>query len=199
MNLGEMKILYGAACFMVGLIVLSPTLILAVELPGGEKFSEFWILGPGFIAQDYPYNVSEGSVYRIHLGVVNSLGDLQYYLVYLKFRNQTEPPPRAEDGTPSPLPPLNEYRILLEDGQNRTQEFDISFLGVTFEANRCTVQSLSISDQEVPLNKTATWSEDLSGYYFQLFFELWSFDESSNDFSFQNRTVWLWLNMTRGA
>jgi len=181
---------------VLGLVVLSPTLIMVLELPGGERFTEFWILGPGLMAQDYPYNVSEGSVHRIHLCVANHLGDLQYYLIYLKFRNETEAPSKAEDGTPSPLPPLSEYRVFLEDGQNKTEEIDMSFSGITFEADTCTVQSVSIGDQKVSLDKTATWNEELSGYYFQLFFELWSYNVSSNDFSFHNRTVWLWLNMT---
>ena len=53
-----------AAVGLIGILILaSPTLGLVVYLPGGEKFSELWVLGPGHTAEDYPFNVTAGVNY----------------------------------------------------------------------------------------------------------------------------------------
>jgi UDP-glucose 4-epimerase len=50
----------------------------------------------------------------------------------------------------------------------------------------------------VPFNvdKPASWDAENSGYYYELFMELWIYDPASDGFSFHNRFVSRWLNMT---
>lgn len=196
MNIEDLRLTYALACFGLGLIILSPTLAMVVRLPSGETFSELWILGPGGMAEDYPFNVREHEVYNVSLGVANHMGGLEYYRVFVKFRNQTEPLPDSVNGTASSLDPIFEYRIFLEDGEFLEKEFLFLFDGVYFEGNLCRISNLMLSDYVMNVNKTAAWDEENKGYYFQLFFELWIYNATISDFQYHNRVVWLWLNMT---
>lgn len=196
-GLGDLKLVYLASCVLLGLIILSPTLALVVRVPGGEKFSELWILGPGHMVEDYPHNVSAGNVYSVNLGIGNHLGGLKYYLVYVKLRNQTEPAPDSLNGTPSGLAPLFEYRVFLGDGDVWEREVSFSFDGVSFEGDLCRVSKLSIDGSAFSVDKVAVRDQVNNGFYLQLFFELWLYNATASGFQFHDRAVWNWLNVTR--
>lgn len=196
MNFGDSKLLYWLSCLALGLVVLSPTLAMVVRLPGGERFSEFWILGAGHMAEDYPFNVLENSVQKMYLGVGNHMGNLEYYLVYVKLRNQNESLPNNINGTSSVLPPLFEYRLFLEDGNVWEREIQFSFGGVSFEGNLSRVLRFSLDGSAVNVDKVAVWNQTNKGFYYQLFFELWRYNATVSSFQYHDRFVGLWLNMT---
>ncbi|MEM2105890.1 MAG: DUF1616 domain-containing protein [Candidatus Bathyarchaeia archaeon] len=196
MSFEDFRLVYVLACFGLGLIILSPTLAMVVRLPGGEPFSELWILGSGRMAEDYPFNVTEGQECKIYLGVANHMGGLEYYRVYVKLRNQTEPLPDSVNGTPSALDPVFEYRVFLRDGEVWEREVVFSFDGISFEGNSCRVSRLVLDGYVLDVDKSALWDEENNGFYCQLFFELWIYDATVSTFQFHNRFVWLWLNMT---
>ena len=173
------------------LLFASPTLGFVLRLPSGEKFSELWLLGPGHMAEDYPFNVEADVNYLVYVGVGNHMGCSAYYVVYVKFRNQTESLPNATAGTPSPLPPLFEYRLFVEDGKSWEAPLTFSFIG-----NQSVIQSLIVNNVEFAVNKTALWDVENNGYYYQLFMELWIYNVEFQAFEFHNRFVGLWLNMT---
>ncbi|MEM4713774.1 MAG: DUF1616 domain-containing protein, partial [Candidatus Bathyarchaeia archaeon] len=133
MSFDDLKLLYVFACFGLGFIILSPTLAMVVRLPTGEPFSEFWILGSGHMAEDYPFNVAEGRSYKFYLGVANRMGSLQYYRIYVKLRSQIEPLPGSFNGTPSVLNPLFEWRVFLRDGEVWEKEMSLAVVNVSFE------------------------------------------------------------------
>ena len=111
MNLEEYRTVFAAGSLVLTLLVVAPTLGLIVPFQKGmERFSEFWVLGPNHMAEDYAFNVSVYESYNVFVGVGNHLGVSSYYLVYVKFRNQTQPLPNATASEPSPLPPLYEFR-----------------------------------------------------------------------------------------
>ena len=159
MNFGDFKLFYWLSCLALGLVILSPTLAMVVRLPGGERFSELWILGPEHMAEGYPFNVSENSVHKMYLGVGNHMGDLEYYLVYVKFRNQNESLPNNVNGTPSVLQPLFEYRVFLEDGGVWERQVLFSFEGVSREGNLSKVLTLSLNGSAVNVDKVAAWDQ----------------------------------------
>lgn len=196
MGLSDVKLLYVCSCLVLGLIILSPTLAMVVRLPGGEKFSELYILGPGHMAEGYPFNVSAGGSYRIFLGIGNHMGGLESYVVYVKFRNQNESLPDSVNGTASTLAPLLEYRALVQDGGIWEKEVSFSPQGVSVEGNFCRVSGLVIDGVAFAADRATSWSEQESGFLFELFFELWRYDESTLDFEYHNRFVGIWLNMT---
>jgi hypothetical protein len=196
MNFGDFKLFYWLSCLALGLVILSPTLAMVVRLPDGERFSELWILGPEHMAEGYPFNVSESGVYKIHLGIGNHMGDLEHYLVYVKFRNQNESLPNSVNGTPSVLPPLFEYRVFLEDGGVWERQVLFSFGGVSHEGNLSKVLRLSLDGSAVNVDKVAAWDQTNKGFYYQLFFELWRYNATASAFQFHDRFVGLWLNVT---
>jgi hypothetical protein len=189
--------LYVFSCVALCLIFLSPTLAVIVPFPEGEKFSELWILGSTHIMEDYPFDVSPGVNYHVFLGVGNQMGELECYSVRVKLRNQSEPSPGSETGLPSSLEPIFEYRVFLINNSTWEKEFSFSFEAVSFEGNVSRVSRLSISGYDVNVSKVGVWDDANSGFYYQLFFELWIYNATVSGFQFHNRWVGFWLNMSR--
>jgi uncharacterized membrane protein len=196
MKLEDCKVVFAAVGLIGVLILASPTLGLVLHLPGGERFSELWVLGPGHMAEDYPFNVRENESYLVYVGVGNHLGSSTYYVVYVKFRNETEPLPNMTTSVPSALAPLYEYRVFLEDNSSSEVPLTFSFSNVSFSGSQSTVESLTINGVQSIVDESVSWDAENSGYFYQLFIELWIYDSASDGFSFHNRFVSRWLNMT---
>jgi len=196
MKLEDYKIVFAAVGLIGVLILASPTLGLVLHLPGGEKFSALWVLGPGHMAEDYPFNVTAGVSYLVYVGVGNHMGSSTYYVVYVKFRNETEPLPNVTTGAPSVLAPLYEYRMFLEDNSSSEVPLTFSFSNVSSVGGQSTVGNLAINGVPFGVDKSVSWDAENSGYFYQLFMELWIYDPASDGFSFHNRFVSRWLNMT---
>jgi hypothetical protein len=196
-NFGDTKLVYVFSCVALSLIILSPTLAEVIPFPAGEKFSELWILGPNQMLEGYPSNVSAGETYKVYLGVGNHMGDLSYYRVYVKFRNESEPLPNSPSGAPSPLEPIFEYDVFLRDNETWERDLSFSFNDVSFEGSVCRVSKVLIGGYAVDVNKVAVWNETSNAFYYELFFELWIYNATVQGFQFHNRWVGLWLNMRR--
>lgn len=196
MNLEDYRTVFAVSGLILILVASAPTLSLVLPFSGGERFSELWVLGPNRMAEDYPFNVVNDTVYNVFLGVGNHMGSSAYYMVYVKFRNQSEPLPNATAGTPSPLSPLYEYRVFLRDGKTWETPLTFSFSGVSFFENQSFVESFTVNDVVFSVGKLALWDGDNNGFYFQVFMELWIYNAGSDAFWFHNRFVGIWLNMT---
>ncbi|MBS7635388.1 DUF1616 domain-containing protein [Candidatus Bathyarchaeota archaeon] len=191
---------YAAIFAIIGLagvlLLASPTLGFVLRLSGSERFSELYILGPEHMAEGYPFNVRAGEEYGVYVGVGNHMGSSSYYLVYVKFRNQSDPLPNVTAGLPSPLPAVYEHRVFVEDEGVWESFLRFSFSGVSRFGNQCFVESLNVNGSAFTVNKTAFWDAANRGYYYQLFNELWIYDPEYGGFRFHNRFVSLWLNMS---
>jgi len=196
-NFQNVKLVYVFSCVALCLVILSPTLAAVVTFPEGEKFSELWILGPNHMFEGYPFNVAVGKSYKVYLGVSNQMGELGYYRVYVKFRNESEPLPNSTAGAPSPLEPIFEYDIFLMDNETWERELSFSFNDVSFEGSVCRVSKVLVGGYAVDVNKIAVWNETSNAFYYELFFELWIYNATVSGFQFHNRWVGLWLNMSR--
>lgn len=76
MSLEEYRTLFLAGSLVVVLVAAAPTLGLVVPFPrSGEGFSEFWLLGPNHMAEDYPFEIAVNEEYRVFVGVGNHMGD----------------------------------------------------------------------------------------------------------------------------
>jgi len=53
-----------------------------------------------------------------------------------------------------------------------------------------------INEVAFHVDKSALWSEENHGYYYQLFIELWIYEAEFDAFQFHNRFVGIWLNGT---
>jgi len=197
MNLEDYRTVFVSGSLVLMLIAASPTLGLIIPFPrGGERFSEFWVLGPGHMAEDYPFNIGVNETYHIFVGVGNHMGSSSYYVVYVKFRNQTQPLPNATASVPSPLAPLYENRFFVVDGGTWEAPLSFKVLEASRNDDSMLVGRLSIDDVVFSVNASARWDSEYKGFYYQLFFELWLYDLTSQGFVFHNRFVGIWLNMT---
>jgi hypothetical protein len=69
-------------------------------------------------------------------------------------------------------------------------------LDVSVGVNSTFVGRLSVNDVVFEVDCPATWDSEFEGFFYQLFFELWTYDEAVSSFQYHNRFVGLWLNMT---
>ena len=182
--------------FLGALLISWPALAFVFPARVGERFSALYVLGPNRMAEDYPFNVKENEEYGIYLGIENHMGSSAYYVLYVKLRSPDEPLPNSTAGIPSPLPDLYEYRVILGDGEVWETPLGFSFQGISVNGNTCRAETLSLEGSDLNVGKTTSWDSENNGYFYELFFELWIWDVASKDFSFHNRFVGIWLNMT---
>jgi len=197
MNLEEYRTVFVTGSLVLMLIAAAPTLSLIVPFSGvSERFSELWLLDQNHLAEDYPFNVGVNETYRVFVGVGNHLGGSAYYLVYVKFRNQTQPLPDTVNSEPSPLGLLYEFRAFVVDGGTWEKTLTFSVLEASRNDDSMFVDRLSVNDVGFVVNASARWDSEFEGFYFQLFFELWLYNMTSQGFQYHDRFVGIWLNVT---
>jgi len=195
MSLDDYRVIF-VAVGLVGILLLSiPVLAVVVRLPVGETFSELYLLGSDNMAEDYPFNVTSGVNYLVNVDVNDHLGSSAYYLLYVKFRNETGPLPNDTSGVPSVLPSLYAYRMFLQDGGSGEFALNFSFSGTSFSASQATVGTVTVNGVSSSVDESSAWDTVNSGYYFQLFVELWLYSPASDSFSYNSRFVSLWLKL----
>jgi hypothetical protein len=194
MKLGDYKMVLVAVGLIGVLLIASPGIAAVLPLPTGEQFSELYLLGPGKMAENYPNNIAEGQNYSVYLGVGNHLGSSAYYLINVKFRNQTDLLPNSTTSKPSPLPPLYEYRFCLQDGNNWETPLTFSIANASISGNQSLIEQLTINGVKFDVNKHSVWDSNSTVFFYQLVFELWLYDMPSNLVQYNNRFVDLKLN-----
>lgn len=197
LTLNEYKIIFVTVGLIGILIFASPVISLFLPASTGEPFSELWLLDSNHKLSNLPFNVTEKETYLIYVGLGNNLYSSTYYKLLVKFRNLQEPSPNDTAGTPSSLEPIYEYHVFLEDEKSWEVPMTFSFSGVSFIENQSLVSVIKINDVPINVSKLASWDPTYGGYYYQLFFELWVYDPEVAGFMFHNRSVDLWLNMSR--
>ena len=196
LKLDDYEMIFVISGLIALLLIASPALSLILDFSSVERFPELWILGPNRIAEDYVPNIAADESYQIYVGVRNHLASSAYYAIYVKFRNVTEPLPNATAGTPSPLQPLFKYRVFLQDGGDWEAPVAFSFSEIIISDNQSVVGNMMINNVSFRIDKPTSYDAEKKGYFYQLFIELWLYDIDSDQLVFQNRFVWLWLNMT---
>jgi len=189
------KMLFMLFCIMLGLIIVSPTLFALVSLPEGERFSELWLLGTDHLIENGVLNVSLNKPDTVHLGVCNQMGGTEYYLVSVKLLNQFQTSQGMNNGMPSSLEPIFEYRFFLRNNQTWEKPFIFSFDRISFEGDTLRVSKMTINGNDVFVEQVAVRDEVDGGFYYQLLFELWIYNSTVSDFQFHDRYVWFWVNM----
>ena len=181
----------------MALLVASPALQRLLVYPQTDFFTELWLLGPQHKAENYPFNITRNQNYDVFLGIENHLGHCGYYLVQVKFRNQTQPAADSFNHTPSSLPSL--YNIAAFVADKETWELPVHFsFDYTYDENLTQVifNRLIFNDVALDINgSSAAWYPQKSSFFGNLFFELWISDATGN-FHYHERFVGLVLNMT---
>ena len=198
MSYREYNVFFMIVTGILALFVASPALSRLLVLPRTEFFTEFWILGSDHRAEDYPFNISRNRDYGVFLGIGNRLGYCAYYVVEVKFRNQTQPAPNSFNRTSRGLPSLFSIPAFVAD--EGTWELPLTF-SFDYRYNETLAQvgfySMTLNDADLDMhNYTIAWDSDNSGFLGNLFFELWIYDAATSGFRYHERSVGLWFNMT---
>jgi uncharacterized membrane protein len=197
MKLAEYKLIFVAIGVIGIILIVTPALADAIRLPGGEQFSELYLLGAGQMAQNYPSNIVVGQNYSIYVGVSNHLGSSASYVLYVKFQNGTDPLPNTTTNTPDPAPPLYEYRFSLPDSNSWEEPLTFSVSDATVSNNQSVVETLMINSLNLNVNVPVAWDSNSTGFNYKLVFELWLYNSTANSIQFNNRFVDLKLNLTK--
>lgn len=202
MNIREYGVLFWTVVGVSALLVASPALSRLLVYPRTEFFTELWLLGPSRMAERYPYNITRNQDYSVYLGIGNHLGHTAYYLVEVKFRNQTQPAPTSfgplVNRTPTSLPSLSNIAAFVAD--ESVWELPLTF-SLDYEYNaivsRVEFHSLTLNGVVLDMRSHLTaWNSTNKDFYGNLFFELWLYNETVSDFQYHARFVSLRLNMT---
>jgi hypothetical protein len=199
MSLHEYRVVFVVVTGVLALIVASPALSRLLVYPRTEFFTELWILGPNHRAEDYPFNITRNHNYSVFLGVGNRLGYCGYYLVEVKFRNLTQSAADSFNRTPSDLPSLFNITAFVADENVWKQPLTFCFDYNYYNETRSPVKfaSLTLNDVELDMSDyTAAWDPDKMGFFGDLFFELWIYNDTVSGFEYHERFVSLRLNMT---
>ena len=196
MNLKEYRVVFAATALVLILLGASPLLNIFLSFPNkATPFSELYVLGKDHSMSEYPLAVTNDTDYRIILGIGNHMHEPSYYRVDVKFRNQTQSPPDSSNLTPSSLPPLYEYRAFVGDEHTWETTLVFKLRDITSDRNSNVVGNISINGETFIVNSLAAWDSQNGGFYYQIFFELWLYNATSNRFEYNNRAVWIWLNV----
>lgn len=197
-RLHEYRVLFVMVTGIVALLVASPALTRLLVLPRTEFFTEMWVLGPNHKAESYPFNITRAESYNISLGIGNHLGDSAYYLVEVKFRNQTQSAPNSFNHTSSSLPSLFNITAFVAD--QGTWELPVTFsfdYGYDATISQVGLRNLILNGVELDMHAyTLALDSKSKGFFGNLFFELWIYNAETSSFQYHERSVGLWLNMT---
>jgi uncharacterized membrane protein len=198
MNLQNYRAFFIAVTGILALVVASPALSRFLVFPRTEFFTELWLLGPNHKAENYPFNLVQNHNYSVFLYIGNRLGYCAYYIVEVKFRNQTQSAPNSFNHTPSSLPTL--YNITAFVADENVWEMPLTF-SFNYKLNETLSQiefySLTLNNVALDIRSyTATWNSAAKGYFGYLFFELWIYNKAIGDFQYHERFVSLKFNMT---
>ncbi len=202
MDLQSYRVTFFVAVFLLALLVASPALSRMLVYPRTEFFTELWLLDQNHRAETYPFNILRNQNYSVYLGIRNQLGYCAYYLVEVKFRNQTQPAPMSfgplPDRTPSSLPSLYNITAFVADEGVWEQPLTFSFDYIHNEtSSRIELNDMVLNGVVLNLRGiSSSWNSTLNRFYGDIVFELWLFDASVNSFQYHARFVDLKLNMT---
>jgi uncharacterized membrane protein len=196
----DYRVLYIFVIGALALFVASPALQRLLVYPRTEFLSEMWLLDSEHTDENYPYAIVRGEKHNVFLGVSNRLGHSAYYIIEVKFRNQTQPAADSLTRTASSLSSLCSIRTFVGDKESCEIPISFSFNYVQENYNSTTQQvrflEMMLNENVVDLEEyTALWDADENGFLTNLFFELWIYNDIVGDFQYHERFTGLWLNI----
>ena len=202
MSVREYGVLFWTIVAVLALLVASPALGRLLVYPRTAFLTELWLLDANGETEDYPFNVTAGGEYSVFLRVGNRLGYCAYYVVQVKFRNQSQLAPSSfgpiEERVPSNLSSLFSVRAFVADEGVWEAPLTFSFdYGFNESLMRVEFSSLNVNGVAVDLaGQVIVWDAVNGEFRGFLFFEVWLYDSEVDDFGYHGRFVSLRLNMT---
>jgi uncharacterized membrane protein len=202
MNLTQYKALFILFTAVLALLVASPALQRVLVYPRTEFFTELSLLGPGHMAEDYPYSINQNGNYTVYLELGNQLGSCVYYQVEVKFRNETQSAPDSLNRTASSLPSLYNLTAFVADQDSLEIPVTFSFdyvlqrradNAILFQIN---FDSLKFNGEILNLQGySSDWNPQENKFFGNLVFELWIYNSTAGSFQYHERFVDLKFSM----
>jgi len=187
----------------VSLIVSTVTWVTLTPRPQ-EQFFALGILGSNKMAEHYypndNPNITLNTPVQWYLYLYNHMSEAQYIIIKVKLLNSTTPPPNSTSCTPSSQPAFTEIRRALTDNETLETQFTWSIKETQKEGGSTIIKELTVNDNPVTgINAYAT-----SGINYRIIFELWTYNENTQQFEFgwrsgnERRCAWtqIWFNAT---
>lgn len=202
MSLDDWHLIFVSACLILALTSLAP--LVMAYLPGREEpFFALAVLGEEGMAELYypgdAPNIEVGEEAHWILYLYNHMGEAQYVAVRAKLLNSTVLAPNSTTLFQSPSPTIYETRRIIRDNETWLHPFDWSLLNVSRDGDSTIIEGLMINGEPFKTNVIGK-----NVYNFRLVFELWTYDEKSQDLIFgwvsneSYRCAWnqIWFNVT---
>jgi hypothetical protein len=124
---------------------------------------------------------------------------INLFVIKPKFSNQTQFTPNSFNHTSSILPSLGDIPFSLADNKSLQLPIDVLFQ-YNIDKNdsrQLDMQSITLNGETIDVSHTTiAWNSDKRGFYGNLFFELWLFNDTTNALQYDQRYVSLWLKMS---
>lgn len=182
LNIGNHKTL-----IMIGAIIA--ILVVAVSListfwPRYEmQFIELGLLGKDKLAKDYFLSdnstVTLGTRVNWYIYLHNHIEGSQEVIIKVKLINSTMQVPNDEEHVPSPSASFTEMPLSLLDNETLIVPFSWSVTELSSQGDSIFLRQLSINNQSVNVDVST-----LSKTFFQMVFELWVYNKSSQEYKF---------------
>jgi hypothetical protein len=203
LTLDDYKLVFSTISFILILLCTAP-IINSIIPENKETYVVMAILGPQRTAdQYYPMNnpnIELRTPLNWHLFLYNHMNRTQYILVKVKLLNSTLQSPNSSLGIPSPEFSIIEITRFLTVNETWIHPIYWQISEVTVNEDTVVLNEVIINDSPIQVNTIAT-----NGKNFRLVFELWLFNERSQEFNFtqtylgKETCVWnqIWFNVTR--
>jgi len=191
----QFKVLILIVSAVLALLVASPALQQLVAAPQTESLTEVSMFG-SFRNGTYPAGIAQNLTYRLYLDVTNRLGYAEYYQIQIKFSNLTQSRPDNFNKTSSSQPALGKMALVVAN--QKTEELSVNF---SFQCKLddkvgglLDMQTITVNGEALNINATTIkWDMARNGFYGNLIFELWAYNDTVNAFQYNQRYVSLWL------
>ncbi len=198
MSWRQYKVLIIVVIASIALFLASPALTkLLATTAQTEQFTEFSLLGPNHDTKTYPFSIKSGSGFKLYLNIENHLGTVGNYLIQVKFRDQAQSAPNSFNKTSSSLPSLWDIKAVVNNQENLEIPITVALIYSGTAESSVTLTSIVINGYSVDGRSTAVyWDSGGKGFFGNLFFELWLFNNTTNSYEYNQRYVGLWLDLT---
>jgi uncharacterized membrane protein len=183
------------AVAVVALLVASPFIEKLVASPQTEPYTELWLFGSHHNAT-YPSNVTANQTLHLYLNIANHLGREAQYTVEMKFRGPYESGPDSFNHTASKLKALDTLRCSAANNETVELPLDLSFQYTHLpKTGEVQMENITLNGKVIPLDTTLTYDLKREGFFGNIFFELYLYNETTRELVYNQRYVSLWLQM----
>jgi hypothetical protein len=188
------------AAAVIALLAVSPLLQNVSVAPRTDYFTELYMYGPNHDTT-YPYVITENAEYQLYIEVANHQGETAQYMLQTKFRSADEPGPGSFNKTSSSQPALESTTFSVSDEEVHELPLQVSFEysvnQLSDQSDQMDMQSITVSGDTHSLRGTTlNYDSSRFGFYGNLYFELYIYNNTVNAWEYDGRYVSLWLKMT---